>query len=94
MGAGQYLCIIMDLYLRNIVGWSMEERLTTDLALKSLKMACAKRDPEEGFIFHSDRGPQYASNSFRTSLFREGFFASMSWKVIVMIMPMLIPFST
>jgi putative transposase len=75
-----YLCIIMDLYSRTIVGWSMEERLTKELVLKSLEMAYARRNPLEGLIFHSDRGSQYASEGFRRSLLQKGFVASMSGK--------------
>jgi transposase InsO family protein len=75
-----YLCIIMDLYSRNIVGWSMEDRLTKELVIKSLEMAYAGRRPEGGVIFHSDRGSQYASGGFRRSLERKGFVASMSGK--------------
>ena len=75
-----YLCVIMDLYSRNIVGWSMEDRLTKELVIKSLEMAYARRKPEGGVIFHSDRGSQYASGGFRGSLERKGFVASMSGK--------------
>ena len=75
-----YLCIIMDLYSRNIVGWSMEDRLTKELVIKSLEMAYAGRRPEGRVIFHSDRGSQYASGGFRRSLERKGFVASMSGK--------------
>ena len=75
-----YLCIIMDLYSRSIVGWSMEERLTKELVLKSLEMACMRRAAERGIIFHSDRGSQYASNDFRALITEKGFIASMSGK--------------
>ena len=75
-----YLCIIMDLYSRSIVGWSMEERLTKELVLKSLHMACMRREPQRGIIFHSDRGSQYASKAFRALLAGKGFRASMSGK--------------
>jgi transposase InsO family protein len=75
-----YLCIIMDLYSRSIVGWSMEERLTKELVLKSLHMACMRRKPQRGIIFHSDRGSQYASHACTATLQRKGFFASMSGK--------------
>jgi putative transposase len=75
-----YLCIIMDLYSRSIVGWSMEERLTKELVLKSLHMACMRREPERGIIFHSDRGSQYASKDFRALIAGKGFVASMSGK--------------
>jgi transposase InsO family protein len=75
-----YLCIIMDLYSRSIVGWSMEERLTKELVLKSLHMACMRRESQRGIIFHSDRGSQYASRAFNAKLLRKGFVASMSGK--------------
>ena len=68
-----YLCIIMDLYSRSIVGWSMEERLTKELVLKSLHMACLRRKPQRGIIFHSDRGSQYASRACTATLQRKGF---------------------
>jgi transposase InsO family protein len=75
-----YLCIIMDLYSRSIVGWSMEERLRKELVLKSLHMACMRREPGRGIIFHSDRGSQYASKDFRAMIAGKGFRASMSGK--------------
>jgi transposase InsO family protein len=75
-----YLCIIMDLYSRSIVGWSMGERLTKELVLKSLHMACLRREPQRGIIFHSDRGSQYASHACTATLQRKGFVASMSGK--------------
>jgi transposase InsO family protein len=75
-----YLCIIMDLYSRSIVGWSMEERLTKELVLKSLHMACMRRESQSGIIFHSDRGSQYASRDFRALIAGKGFRASMSGK--------------
>lgn len=75
-----YLCIIMDLYSRSIVGWSMEDRLTKELVFKSLYMACMRRKPGRGVIFHSDRGSQYASRALNATLMKKGFIASMSGK--------------
>ena len=75
-----YLCVIMDLYSRYIVGWRLEDRLTKELVLKSFEMALGRRDPEQGLIFHSDRGSQYASEEFRRALTQMGFKASMSGK--------------
>jgi len=75
-----YLCVIMDLYSRFIVGWNLEDRLTKDLVIKAFDMACGRRKPEEGLIFHSDRGSQYASEEFRKALVRMGFTSSMSGK--------------
>ncbi|RLD40504.1 MAG: hypothetical protein DRI88_13525 [Bacteroidetes bacterium] len=56
------------------------DRLTKDLVIKSFEMACMRRNPAQGLIFHSDRGSQYASEDFRKALVRKGFTASMSGK--------------
>jgi len=58
----------------------MEDRLMKELVLKSLEMACMRRNPGKGLIFHSDRGSQYASGDFRRLLSRKGIIASMSGK--------------
>ena len=63
-----YLCVILDLYSRRVVGWSMSESLATDMVLRAFWMAVNSRRPPEGLIFHSDRGVQYASGSFRRAL--------------------------
>jgi transposase InsO family protein len=76
-----YLCVIMDLYSRNIVGWSMGDRLKKELVIKSLDMAYARRRPEGGVIFHSDRGSQYASGGFRRSLMQKDCFSLVKEKI-------------
>jgi transposase InsO family protein len=75
-----YLCIILDLYSRMVIGWSMGSRITTDLVNESLSMACLQRNPGEGLIFHSDRGVQYAAEVFRASLDKHHMVQSMSRK--------------
>lgn len=75
-----YLCIILDLFSRMIVGWSMGSRITTDLATESLVMACTHRNPSEGLIFHSDRGVQYAASAFCELLDTYQMVQSMSRK--------------
>jgi len=75
-----YLSIIMDLCSRGIVGWSMEERLTKELVVKALEMACSRRGGVKGVIFHSDKGSQYASYEFREVLQKKGIIQSMSGK--------------
>jgi transposase InsO family protein len=60
-----YLCIIMDLFSRMIVGWSMANHMRAELVCDAFNMACMRRNPGRGFIFHSDRGIQYASSVFR-----------------------------
>jgi len=75
-----YLCVIMDLWDRKVVGWSIGERLTADLAVEALRKAVMRRQPQEGLMFHSDRGIQYCSEVFRTELRRHVMLQSMSRK--------------
>jgi transposase InsO family protein len=75
-----YLCVVIDLWDRKVVGWSIGERLTADLAVSALRNAVAMRRPPEGLIFHSDRGVQYASDAFREELKRHKMVQSMSRK--------------
>jgi transposase InsO family protein/transposase-like protein len=63
-----YLAVILDLYTRKIVGWSMSERLKDALVKDAFKSACKKYEPEAELIFHSDRGSQYCSYNFRKLL--------------------------
>jgi len=51
-----YLAVVMDLYSKAIIGWSMSHRITRDLVLQALLMALWNRTPEEGLMHHSDRG--------------------------------------
>ena len=60
-----YLACVMDLASRRIVGWSMSDRIKTDLVCQALKSAYWRRKPPGGLIMHSDRGSQYASDSYR-----------------------------
>jgi putative transposase len=73
-----YLAAEMDLYSRRIVGWSLSDRLTTELVAGALRMAVAQRRPPSGLLHHSDRGCQYASGSFRKLLSVHGVVCSMS----------------
>jgi transposase InsO family protein len=76
-----YLCVILDLWDRKVVGWSMGERLVADLAVDALRKAVRLRRPPEGrLVFHSDRGVQYASEAFRAELRRCKMLQSMSRK--------------
>lgn len=75
-----YLCVIVDLFSRKIVGWSMKNHMETSLVLSALRMAYENRRPQPGLIFHSDRGVQYASLELRAQLGLYGMFASMSRK--------------
>jgi len=75
-----YLCLIVDLFSRKIVGWSMQNHMETSLVLAALRMAYEKRKPGPGLLFHSDRGVQYASIECRTQLGLYGMLSSMSRK--------------
>jgi len=58
-----YLAVVIDVWSRRVVGWSMGERMTTDLVLSALNMALAQRKPD-AVIHHSDQGSQYTSVAF------------------------------
>lgn len=73
-----YVCLIMDIHSRRIVGWSMKNTLAAHLATSALQMAIENREPEPGMIFHSDRGSQYVATEFRALLRRHGMRQSMS----------------
>jgi len=75
-----YLAVVIDLFSRAVVGWSMGSRMTAGLVNGAMLMALWKRKPAEGLIFHSDRGSQYASDSHRALLDDHGIKASMSKK--------------
>jgi putative transposase len=75
-----YLTVVIDIFSRSVVGWSMGERLTDDLTVNALMQALLKRRPASGLIFHSDRGSQYASIRFRNMLSCYGIVQSMSGK--------------
>jgi putative transposase len=55
-----YLAVIIDLFSRRVVGWSLGDRMTADLVCSALDRAVAERQPGPGLVFHSDRGSQYA----------------------------------
>ena len=75
-----YLAVVIDLFSRAVVGWSMGSRITAGLVNGAMLMALWKRKPAKGLVSHSDRGSQYASDSHRKLLDDYGFKASMSKK--------------
>ena len=75
-----YLCVVIDMYSRKVVGWSMSSRMKKELVLQALVMGLMGRKPPEGLIFHSDRGSQYCSHDFRKLLERHSIRQSMSRK--------------
>jgi transposase InsO family protein len=60
-----YLAIVLDLFNREVVGWSLKPRMTADLVTDALTMGWFRRKPPPGLIHHSDRGSQYASHAFQ-----------------------------
>jgi len=75
-----YLAAVMDVFNRQIIGWTIGERQTKALVVTALRNAITKRDPSFGLIFHSDRGSQYASHEVRNILKARGIHQSMSHK--------------
>lgn len=75
-----YLASILDLCTKQVVGWKLSDRMTTDLTLDALKMAYTAKKPAEGLIHHSDRGSQYAAGDYREQLKIYKMVPSMSRK--------------
>ncbi len=73
-----FLAVVLDAYSRLVVGWSLGESLTSELAIAALEMAIEKRNPRPGLVHHSDRGTQYASHIYIDKLESIGALASMS----------------
>jgi transposase InsO family protein len=73
-----YLAVILDAFSRSVVGWALERRLHTRIALTALEMALARRQPLPGLVHHSDRGVQYASREYVERLQRHHIVPSMS----------------
>ena len=67
-GSWIYLSVVLDLYSRKVIGWSLGTQRTTALTLASLEMALSQRDVKESLIFHTDKGSEYASHAFQTAL--------------------------
>ena len=75
-----YLATVMDLFSRQIVGWSLQNRMTRKLVSDALLMAICRRRPSPGLLFHSDRGSQYCSSEFQNLLKTHKIVSSMSRK--------------
>jgi transposase InsO family protein len=73
-----YLAVLMDLFSRRIVGWSLRERMTGELTLEALNRALEARQPQPGLLHHSDRGSQYTAAAYQARLRSRGFEVSMS----------------
>ena len=75
-----YLAVIIDLYSRMVIGWSISERITAGLTCDALQMALWRRRMPKGVIVHSDRGSQYCSNLYQKLLSQHELVCSMSAK--------------
>jgi transposase InsO family protein len=75
-----YLAVVLDLYSRKVVGWSMKPYLDARLVLGALQMAILGRNPPAGLVLHSDRGVQYACFDHREALEAAEMVLSMSGK--------------
>ena len=73
-----YLAVVMDLYSRRIVGWSMKATLAKEIVLDALLMAVWRRQPKQDVIIHSDQGSQYSSDEWTRFCQRHGLLPSMS----------------
>ena len=73
-----YVAVVLDVYSRRVVGWSLGRSLQTSLPLSALNQAIANRQPGPNLVHHSDRGTQYASDEYVQRLEQAGMFISMS----------------
>lgn len=73
-----YLAVVVDLYSRRVIGWSMKSRITKELALDALLMAIWRRSPIDNVLVHSDQGSQYTSHDWSSFLKQHGLEGSMS----------------
>lgn len=75
-----YLAVVIDLFSRKVIGWSMSESMSRKLVIDSFMMAWNARGKPDSLIYHSDRGSQYASHDFQNLLKKLGVKQSMSRK--------------
>jgi putative transposase len=75
-----YVAVVIDLFSRQVVGWSMDDHMRTSLCVNALQMVFWRRKPEPGLRHHSDRGSQYASHEYRAHLGMMKMQQSMSRK--------------
>lgn len=73
-----YLAVLIDLYSRKVIGWSMSERNNIELVLSALTMALERRSPQNKVLHHTDRGNIYGSGEYRNELTNAGLVPSMS----------------
>ena len=79
-GEWMHLAVIMDLFSRQIVGWAVDETMTTELVMEAFNMAVMRRQVSPGMLLHSDRGVQYRSGEYHQALREHNIRPSMSRK--------------
>lgn len=75
-----YLAVLLDLYSRKVIGWSMSDRNNKQLVINALNMAVERRQPRSEVLHHTDRGSIYGSDEYRNELTAHGLVPSMSRK--------------
>ena len=73
-----YLAVVLDLFSRQVIGWSMRSRMDSELAINALLMAVWRRQPKNEVIVHSDQGSQFSSHDWQSFLKANNLVASMS----------------
>jgi putative transposase len=73
-----YVAVVLDLYSRRVVGWSMQPQMTAQLVIDALMMAVWRRGKPRELLHHSDQGSQYTSEMFQRLLLDQGITCSMS----------------
>ena len=73
-----FLAVVLDLFSRMVVGWSMAAIQDATLVVQALHMAIARRRPQAGLLHHTDHGSTYTSESYQALLHQEGMVASLS----------------
>ena len=75
-----YHAVVMDLFSRKVVGWSFSKMRNAELTKSALRMALTRHKPNDGCLFHSDQGIEYAAHEFRDMVLDAGLIRSMSRK--------------
>ncbi len=73
-----YLAVVVDLFSRKVVGWSMQDTMSRDLVIRAMLMAVWRRQPKAPVIVHSDQGSQYTSDDYQAFLKAHNLTSSMS----------------
>jgi putative transposase len=73
-----YLAVVLDLFSRRVVGWSLSQRIDQKLTLRALRHALQQRRPGPGLVHHTDQGSQYAAKAYRQELEKRRLEGSMS----------------